>query len=463
MLIVCFSVSILSSSYALEESNTKETQQNKSTNKEHSHFFIALESALKNNKDILSAQKSLLAGHEEHVKQSAAFKPKISAEAGYSPSFSDSWISHDKANKETSQTGDHNSSSSYEVRVNQNIFNGLADIAALRETDFNIRAQWSEYEALKQRILREISELYFSLVAKKQEITHLRSLLESRKSIVVLASQMHATGSIKILDVAQSQADCASTEGKLATAEAEYEALCAQFEEKTGIPVPENLTIPQKLFDTTLTLEKAKNILTKSNPEVIAATDKLAAAKEAIKKPDTSTIPSVNISYSIKQSVSNRKQNSRSHGVGLGISIPIYDGGVGRASKRQAIETANKAAIDKEKALQQNLSALVATLASLSAAQENLICSIKALEACDIALHDTEEEFKAGVKITKDVLDAQQKLFEARFVKTQAEKNFFVSQCAANALLGRMNAKYLNIRDSDFNYKDHFAQTKKRF
>ncbi|MDR3031166.1 MAG: TolC family protein [Holosporales bacterium] len=435
--------------------------KNKATSKK-SDLFFALENALKNNKEIISAQKALMSAHEEHVLNSSPFKPNISAKTGVDMKADTQWRSNIDTDDKTHEGKNTGGVKSYGVSVSQNIFNGLSDIAKLKETDLNIKAQWSEYEALKQKVLREVSELYFNIVAKKQEVMHLKTLLESRKSVVELATQMHSTGSVKYLDLAQAQADYATTEGKLSTAKAELESLRAQFEESVGIPAPIEMSIPEKLFDTNLTASKAKDIAMKYNPGIIAATDKLSAAKEAIKIPNPGLVPSVDTKYSFDQSL-RHKDNNRGHTVSISVSIPIYDGGVGRAKKRQAIEKANQAAVAKEKAIQETKRDIIAVWTNMEAAKENLLCSKKAVEACQLALHDTEEEFKAGLKITKDVLEAQEKLNNAKFIETDAEKRYFISQCSANALLGRMNAKYLKLKDSDFDYKTHFAKTKTNF
>jgi outer membrane protein len=196
------------------------------------------------------------------------------------------------------------------------------------------------------------------------------------------------------------------------------------------------------------------------------------AAKAAIKKANPEFIPSVDASYSYDQSYdssvkkrnpSDRKRNERDHSFTVGITVPIYDGGQGRAGKRKLIETATKAAIDKEKVTDDIKTQICSIWAALKAAKQNIIFTKEAVEMRELALSDTQEEYKAGVKIMDDVLKAQGELFEARSLLTQAEEQYFSNQCKANQLIGRMAPKYLNIADSDFSYKDHFAKTSRKF
>lgn len=460
LILAVLSASVFASNLlATENKSNVSKASDVSAVKNKSEYFRVLESTLKNNKDIISAQKTLLASHENYVISAANLRPQAQATASAKAENKDSWNSDIKKSFNNSTSTEKG----YGISISQNLFNGLADVAALKETDLNIKAQWSEYEAAKQNVLREVSELYFNVIAKKQEIAHLKSLLEARQSLVELASEMFSTGSVKYLDVAQAQSDCATTEGRLATSEAELESLKAQFEEKTGMPMPANLSVPEKIFDTSLTVEKAKDIALKYNPEIIAATDRVAAAKESIKQPNPGFRPRLDLTAGFEQGLNKSKQNHRSESVGLTLTVPIFDGGVGRAKKRQAIETANKYAVDKEKLMQQKTRDITAIFAAIEAAHKNMICAQKAVEASELALHDVEEEFKAGLKITKDILDAQQTLYEAKFIATQAENRYFVSLCTANALLGRLNARYLKIKDSDFDYKEHFEETRMKF
>ena len=97
----------------------------------------------------------------------------------------------------------------------------------------------------------------------------------------------------------------------------------------------------------------------------------------------------------------------------------------------------------------------------IEAANENISSSMKAINARTLSLNATKEEHQAGVKIMKDVLDEQQKLFEAQQIMIEAVKDKFVNQFKLLGLLGRLNPKYLNINGSSFNYVKEFEHQKR--
>ncbi len=474
------------SSLALAEKQTEtqkaleEAKSEKATTEEASFkktvrrgpLFDALESALRKNKEILAAQNELMAIHENRVSAASAFRPKASLNAKYQNSTKKERRNKMSDTDINTRQGYEDSMTSYGIGVSQNLFHGFSDVATLKETDLSIKARWYNYEAKKQEVLRNVAILYFAILAKRDEISHLRALLESRQNSKEVADWMYKTGAVKYLDVSQAIAAVSETESKLAKAAAEYVAYCAQFKELSGYEVPQELSVPEKMFDENLTEKQAFEIAKNNNPEIIAATHTLAAAKAAIKKPNPEFMPSVDLSYSFDQARNHSKktrnhQSDKLHETGntvaLSVTVPLYDGGTARAKRREYIKMATKAAVDKEKAIEDVQTQISSTWASMAAAKQSLLSARKAVEARQLALHDAEEEYKSGVKIISDVLEAQEKLFEAKYMETQAEHDYFASQCRANALIGRMSAKYLKLKESDFSYKEHYQMTKKRF
>jgi outer membrane protein len=239
--------------------------------------------------------------------------------------------------------------------------------------------------------------------------------------------------------------------------------------------MPEAAVAPCKLFDDAMSEKQAFDIAVKHNPGIIAATNALQAAKAAVKKINPEFTPSLDMTCSFDHSVdlakrgsgenadhAKNKYNTKGCTVGVALTIPIYDGGSARAEKRKHIKMASKAAVDREKAIEELKTQISSVWASIIAAKKNLVAAKSAVKARELALHDTDEEYKAGVKIMKDVLEAQGQLFEAKYLEIQAEQEYFSNQCKANALIGRMDSRYLKVKDSDFSYKGHFAKTSRR-
>jgi TolC family type I secretion outer membrane protein len=445
----------------------KKDKSEKNTKDNRCILFRAFENALKTNKDILSMEYEIRAANESYIQGRSRFLPNISADTSFSASDTDTWNSDAPSVAVTNKSDSRQRTKSYGITANYNLFHGTADIASLKEVSSQLKARWSKYEAMKQKILREVAAYYFEIFAKMQELLHLKALLKSRQGSYEVAQEMYKTGAAKYLDVAQASAGCAEVEAKLAKANADYEAYRAKFTELTGFVLPITIDAPKQLFDTKMTLKQGTDLAMRYNPNIIAAADELAATREASKKPFGKLLPSIDFQYSFNQSVNNTNMtdlrgNTRGHTVRLVASIPIYDGGVGRSEKRQAQDMVSKAVVDSEKTIDSVRTEVISVWSALTAAKLNIESAEKAVQAREVALRDTDEEYRAGSKIMNDVLKAQQELFEAKYLEIQAKKEYFVNQCAANALIGRMNPRFLKLetQGSEFNCEDHFSRVK---
>ncbi|MDR1034595.1 MAG: TolC family protein [Holosporales bacterium] len=452
-----------SSNIPEKQTDPKKEDELKKVKDKRCILFKAFENALSTNKDILAMEYEIKAANESHTQVRAAFLPTIDANAGFGASDTDSWVSN-MGQKNTSK----NRGKTCGLTAKYNIFHGLADVAALKEINLQLRARWSRYEATKQKVLREVAAYYFEIYAKMQELRHLNALLESRKGSLEVVSEMFKAGSAKYLDVAQATAGCAEVEAMIAKAQANYESLRAKFTELTGYVLPNTFDVPEKLIDPKMPVKQGIDLAMRNNPNIIAAADNLAAAREAARKPIGKLLPTLDISCGLHNSLTQNpgadNSNNREQTFQVALKWQLYDGGVGRSEKRQAQELACKAAIEKEKAIEETRTEIVSTWATLDAARRNLESANQAVKARWLALEDITKEHLSGTKIMNDVLKAQHEYFEAQTLVIQAQKEYLTAQSTAAALVGRMNQRYLKLAvpSSEFNYEQHLSRVRGR-
>ena len=479
LFIVCSCSVVVSCGYSKDLKNKinpvkteKSTKNLKNQDETSQGVFFAVENALKNNKQILSAQKELNATHESITQANAGFRPEASASVGYTVADSDRWNSssiYSETEKNRVKSSEKSSEKNVGIEIRQNLLNSFKDTANVKATDKEIKAKWSEYELVKQKVAKETMEIYFHILAKQKQIDHLKSLLEARKSSVLVAKEMYASGASKYIDVLNAEASYSETETQMSNAIAELESYSAKFVETVCIPVPTKLISPEKLLDANVSEPQALDIALKNNPQIIASSYGLDAAKKRIKTYHSFPSPSLDLVYNYSQSLDSAHKksltsnNSRSHSCGLRLSVPIYDKGIERSKKRQTIDAANKTAITLDQSIQEVEYQLKSSYASLKAANQAIISTKQAIIAREQALHDTEEEYKAGTKIMNDVLDAQQKLWEAQYELTNAEKSKFMAESNILLLMGKLNEKFLKLNYTDFDYVSDYNQTKGKF
>ena len=142
--------------------------------------------------------------------------------------------------------------------------------------------------------------------------------------------------------------------------------------------------------------------------------------------------------------------------VSLQASLPIFNGGSSFAKKVQQAYVIAKVAVTKDKIYKEIEAGITQAIDSLESIENTIKVANQMITAQRVALESTKKEHEAGTKITKDVLEAQQKLFEAHSILTNAINNRYIYQCNLMALLGWFNPSDLKLKGLKFNYKDEY-------
>lgn len=428
-----------------------------------------MENALKNNEQIKEAQKDILASHEDHNISRAALIPKISASTSladgnkYTKSINDNSDNITPFNK--NNVIEHNTG----LQVEYNLFHGGADIAVLKSTDKSIEAKWKNYDATIQNVLREVAQKYFEVVTQQEKIKNINALLNAMKENKRVARQMVEAGTAKELDVAQADAGYLDAQSRLYNAEAEEKISRASLKQLTGVEVTEKLEAPDKIFDKKFTKGEALNIAIKNNPKVISIIAEQAAAKAKLSTINNEFFPKVDVVAGVNRKFTKTKPyDTYGHtnppikaleytpSVSLQASLPIFNGGSSFSKRVQQAYNIAKVAITKDRLYKEIEQGITQAIESLEATESNIKVANQMIESYRTILESTKKEYEAGTKITKDVLEAQQKLFEAHSMLTNAINNRYIQQCNLMALLGWFNPSDLKLKGLKFDYKKEY-------
>ncbi len=438
-----------------------------------------MENALKNNKQIKEAQQEILASHEEHNIKRADLMPSISAES--SNSANSNYYKEPTTEAIGTKIRQYDKKNQFEstgaLQVKYNIFHGGADIANLKSIDKSIEAKWKNYDATIQKVLSEVAQNYFTIVAKQEEIKNAKALLDARKESHRVANEMLKAGTTKELDVAQAVAGLFDAESKLYTAEVEEKIYRVNLKQLTGVDVNEKLDAPGKLFDKKFTEKEALDIAIKNNPQVIAVIAEHAAAKAKLDVPNGEFLPSIDLIasgsrkytrakiYSVDDHINgilDTKNTMYEPSVSIRLSLPIFNGGSSFSKKAQCAYNLSKVSVTKDKIYKEIEKEVSTALEKLDAAENTIAFAKKMIEAQKTVLESTKKEQAAGTKITKDVLDAQLELFKAHSMLTNAIKDRYIQQCSIMTLLGWFNPIDLKLKGLDFDYKKEYRRQIKR-
>jgi outer membrane protein len=332
------------------------------------------------------------------------------------------------------------------------LFNGMANIAAVRQAEEQREATLlSEYQMEQDVILAVISG-FLDITAARQQMVMWEETLAAQEAMEANVEVLVEAGSRPISELYQQRASVASTRSSLVDARrAEQLADVAMVQILRLDPTREYLFEPPdtplaagwELQPDRLTLmEEAFSV----RADIQALESRLAAAEQSIRIasanqwPDVSLSASYGSNYNSLSTLSFNDQLDRqmSGSLGLSISIPIYDrGNTSRAKQLAAIEV-EESELDLEDLKQQVAVEVTRAILDRDAAYESLGAGEAEVEASTLALEYTTDRYDAGMATLLEVTQAQASLVAANTNLINARYNLAFQDQLLDYYLGQL-------------------------
>ncbi|MGH7709072.1 MAG: TolC family protein [Vulcanimicrobiaceae bacterium] len=327
------------------------------------------------------------------------------------------------------------------INLRQLIFDGGKIAAQLRQAKATEVAALDTYRRQGQTIAFDVATAYYnSLAAQRQTQVDLETVKLDQVQENLVNAQFHA-GTASKVDVATAQLPVA--QARVAVVRDQGAELNAQaaFANAMGLPADANVLPADDtpVFDesafaslTIPTYQAAVARAIASRPDYDAAVNTIRADEAAYKAARLGTFPVLNgvADYGVSSSDASGGSFRNSNGIGLQLSIPIYDQGITAAQRAQAqaITDGAKAQLafteqSIQLAVKQALVGLVSARAQLDEVQ------IQYTEASQV-LQATEAQYRAGVTTLPLLLNAQVSFTSALTARVTAVYNLRQAQQA---------------------------------
>jgi len=322
--------------------------------------------------------------------------------------------------------------------------------------------------AAKERVeagqadLRNTESVVFSqVVAAYMDVLRTEALtMLAANNVAVLKTNLEAAGDrfqigdLTITDVAQSRARLAVAEGDLRQAEANLIAARETYIRLVGRPAS-GLEAPPPLPGLPDTLEEAIAAALAHNPNLEAARLRAEAAGFDTKAAGAGRLPTLGLFVNGLYSdffgtlggpvAAQFVQRETTANAGVRLTIPLFQGGEPAARQRQAGARESAALEDVIAAERQVIAETRSTFANWQAANQVIKSAQAAVEAAELSLEGVRAENSIGNRTVLDVLNAEQELLQARVQLVTARRNAYVAGFSLLALMGRAEARDLNL------------------
>ncbi|HPB23105.1 MAG TPA: TolC family outer membrane protein [Novosphingobium sp.] len=297
----------------------------------------------------------------------------------------------------------------------------------------------------------------------------------NRNNVEVLTVNLRATrdrfeiGDLTRTDVAQSQARLALAQGDLRSAQSSLIAAREFYLSIVGKP-PVALQPPPPLAGLPDTPAEATQIALDNNPDLIAARQRSTAAGFDVKAVSASRLPRISVFTGLGYTdylgtlggtaagTGAFTQSQTTAQAGIRASIPMFQGGLPAAQRRQA-QARENATMEQEIAIEREVIATVrAAFASWQATDEIIASSQSAVDAATLSLEGVRAENSVGNRTILDILDAERELLQAQTRLVTARRNAYVAGFSLLSAMGMAEARDLGLDggplyDPDVNYQ----------
>ena len=305
------------------------------------------------------------------------------------------------------------------AQVGMTLYNGAVS-GQIKQARYGLNSADLALEETKQAIRLQATSDYYQILQCRNLIDVQQDAVDTLQEHLNNVNAQYRVGTVAKSDVLASQVQLANAQQALVTAQNNYNIAIATLNNVIGLPTDTALDIRDQLK-----YQKYDLVLTDCTSYALENRADGAAARYAVKKAEAAVStaragyqPTVNAAVSKtiagEDPFGTDHDSSDSWSAGLSASWNIFDNGVTRASVRAAEASLLKA---KETSAQTD----EAIQLDVRTAYLNLQAAEKNIQTTSTAVTQAEEDYKiaqvrysAGVGTNLDVMDAEEKLTEAR-------------------------------------------------
>lgn len=402
----------------------------------------ALESAYRNNPDIMSALLSVKSSAENIALAKSGKLPTIGASASIGGSWS------------LPQGGDFNTSysSSVGVSYNQTLFDNYKTEADIEQARAGTQVAKYALRNAEQNVLLSVVQAYFAVIRDTQLVQSRADNMAFFDAQVSSSEDRLRLGEGTRIEVSQAKARQAAAVSSYRAAIASLQTSQASYERWVG-KKPTNLTSDFN-FGTMLptSIDSAVASAEERHPALLSARAAIRVSQAGSDAAAASFGPTLGLVAGIEASngwTSGGQNPGSSGSIGgstrLSLSVPIYSGGALSASLRKANIEQIKSEVDALSARDQIREAVISSWSTLQNATAQIESANASVESSQLVVDGTIQERDVGQKTTLDVLNAQAELTSAREALITARATRMIAAFSLLSASGQLNPERLGL------------------
>jgi outer membrane protein len=404
--------------------------------------------ALVHNQDLQIAADQVRDGEVSVKRQRDQFLPEITADGTVT-------LRHDEG--AVSAERDYGTLNT-DITMRLNLFNGLADQAALEEARQTLAARQHSFSREEQQLVFTTVDKYLEAVKSLEQIQVAEQDLQDNEQQLADIQAYYRAGRRPVTDVYKQQAEVARARSALLGARRDYLVSRLTLLQTIGIDATATVEVvmpDHPLLKTAPETDPAALVASalSRRPDLLARRKEVAASDEQIRVAKAGRYPTLDMVASAGTSFDERNEESFGSqmgddnlggSLGLSLSIPIFDRNLSRHEVSQAVIGRHSARLETAK-LQRQIEAEVGQAAAdYRTAGEQLEAARAQLTYAGKALDSTEQRYRVGAATLTELTSARSVYVEAHYAVIESEIERMVQTVAVAFYSGDLDPDRFN-------------------
>lgn len=337
------------------------------------------------------------------------------------------------------------------VNLGMPVYAGGGIRNSLNAARTRVTAGQADLRGVESGVFSQVVSSYMDVILAEAVVKLNRANVQRLEVNLQATRDRFEIGDLTRTDVAQSASRLALAQGQTRSAQANLIAARERYIQVIG-KAPQGLTTPPALQGLPTSADDAVVIALDSNPDLIAARQRSKAAGFDTAATNAKRLPQVSVFASSgyndflgSNQIPGAVQSTTDTTIGVRATVPIFQGGLPSAQKRQA-QARENAVLEQEIGVERTVIASVrSAYAQWQAAQSLTVSSQTAVDAAMLSLEGVRAENTVGNRTILDILNAENELLNAQVQLVTAKRNAYVAGFNLLAAMGKAEARDLGL------------------
>lgn len=408
----------------------------------------AVEIACKNNKPIQIQEEEVEVAKAGVLYANSEFLPKLNTQYSYTYSAASFKLPQffeqaEGVHKDIGIFTGYQNQNTGTITVDENLFNGGASYARLKQARLNLKAAWELLRAKKLEVEFETKRLFYGLLLAYEVARIKKELVEQAQAHYSNVQNLYDHGASSRFDLLQSKVQISKVMPGYISAKNDIDILKSDLKKLLSINLKDDIKIVGKLTHDPVEIKEPEFLINAymHNPQVIAQTLGIDVSKWGIDVARATLLPQVSGSfgYAYKSSNLNTMFNYKhsNWSGGVVVTVPIFDSFAttakvhdARAKYAQAIlSTMNlrdQIAVDVRKGCLD----MIRAEAIINSQKDSIVEAAEALRIANVS-------YENGEAINLDILDSQVSLSQVEQNLAGGIYDYLMAQAFLDKTMGK--------------------------